>query len=299
MAGGLITNTLITESFFRSYANELLHRADTAGLIKHSATSGSVKEFLCRAVFQRTLPAACALASGQVFDPRGIISRQCDIIIFDDRIPKLEVATGIGMYPIEGVIATVEVKSQLDKTGLEAAFENAFALHQLEPVHCGTVQVSTGEGTRHPATEEEKRLATAQIVANCYVFSFDSCRKETAAEHIKNWYTNKGCPTYPSGLAMLPRCIVGKNWIGLLDDGYITISSHSIRREGKKNSMVLFEVEEPLTLFLPHLLHKISLRIRAQIGTTDGYFSFNHLLPTGRLLDELLSAGNAIYISWD
>jgi hypothetical protein len=85
----------------------------------------------------------------------------------------------------------------------------------------------------------------------------------------------------------------------LLDDGYITIEGHSIRRGGKRNTMVFFDVDDPFVLFLSHLLHKVSLRIRAQVGCTDQYFTFNHVLPTDRLLAELLRSGNPHYLEWD
>ena len=79
------------------------------------------------------------------------------------------------MYPIEGVIATIEIKSVLDKSEFIKALDNCFSVLQL-----------VDEGT--PTVES-------------FIYGFDGIKKkEVLGEHLEVWFaiahpwrTRRGC----------------------------------------------------------------------------------------------------------
>jgi len=120
----------VTEPFvFRQWLDQLesvlLKEAELAGLLSHPTMVGSGREFFIRRVLGSILPPSVHIGSGRVISadhPQG--SRQVDIIIYDPRFPVLEVEKGVGLYFVEGVIATIEVKSVLNSERLREALEN-------------------------------------------------------------------------------------------------------------------------------------------------------------------------------
>jgi len=103
------------QQWFDHFEITLSHEAKQAGLLEHSSLVGSAREFIVKRVLQSILPPIVHIGSGKVLDFHGKRSRQIDIIVFDSRFPVFEIQSGIGIYPLEGVIATIEVKSTLTK----------------------------------------------------------------------------------------------------------------------------------------------------------------------------------------
>lgn len=266
-------NTDITKSFFDKYEKELIQRAETTGLMDHRPSAGTLKEFLTKIVLGSILPNTCSLVSGQVFDGMNSLSKQIDIIIYDDRLPKLELAPGFGYYAIEGVIAAIEIKSKLDKKSIIESLNNAKSVLDLKPVICGDPKVATEEGLKDLETAYLKRKAFFQYSSACYIFSFDSIKQMSiASNHVKEWIQNINYISNELNCPKLPRMLIGKGWVGLLDDGYIEIP-------GNENIMVFLKTEHTFAYFISHLLNKISLRFRAFQGVSDSYYTFNMMLP--------------------
>ena len=65
-------------------------------------------------------------------NPEGDQSNQTDIISYDNRvIPPFIKEQNLGVYPVESVVAAIEVKSQLDKSELLRSEKNAKRLHSI------------------------------------------------------------------------------------------------------------------------------------------------------------------------
>lgn len=284
-------NTTVTKSFFDKYEKELIQRAETAGLIKHNPSIGALKEFLTKSVLNNILPDCCSLVSGQIFDGTGLLSRQIDIIVYDSRLPKLEIAPGFGYYSIEGVIACIEIKSKLDKKSIEEALNNSKSILDLKALISGDLQVATSEGLNKPTTQYLKRKAWFQYSTACYVFSFDSIKMKNASKHVDNWFKKGANTTTVTNCALLPRIIIGKNWVGLLDDGYIELP-------GEKNKMIFVNTEHSFAYLVSHLLNKIVLRIKATQGCSDSYFTFNPMLPIAEYLTKDDIKNKSIVLGW-
>ena len=282
------TNDKIIPEYLSKYQTEVLQRADSIGLMKHSATNGMLKEFLIKSVLESILPKTCGIYSGIVFDGKGNKSKQIDIIIYDDRVPRFELSKGLGFYPVEGVIATIEVKSNLKKDDIISALDNCYSVLNLQPIVCGDPQVSNEKGWKKPLSSSEKRAVSFQYGVATYIFSFDSVKNETFINHTKDWCSKKD-DVIKNGIALLPRAVIGNSWIGLLDDSYVSLPAKEISKSDSGNAMVFIETENYFSYFISHLLNKISFRIKASQGVTDCYYSINKSLPLEKLVDEAQS----------
>jgi len=109
-------------------------QAESAGLIDHNATLGEIREFFVQEILLKILPLGVTVGSGKVISSdKNKISKQIDIIIFDNRCFKLSItgAPRNSLYPVEGVIATIEIKSELNSDILKQALDNCFSVMNL------------------------------------------------------------------------------------------------------------------------------------------------------------------------
>lgn len=117
--------------YFRSVYNKL--EADALLFnrrLPHEGLKGSENEQALADILRNFLPAQYGIeANGLIIDRDGAVSRQCDIIIYDDiQFPKYFRK----VYPIETVYAVVEVKTELSKQQVDIAIENEAALRKLQ-----------------------------------------------------------------------------------------------------------------------------------------------------------------------
>lgn len=118
--------------------NELIKKYMTAkiqGLIfesialkdlEHKVTKGSLRELLIARLLKKLLASHLSIGTGVIINQYGIESKQTDIIIYDNSIlPPFIEEENIGVYPVECVLATIEVKSYLTKEALTQSEENA------------------------------------------------------------------------------------------------------------------------------------------------------------------------------
>lgn len=101
----------------------------------HSLHKGTPREAFIREFLEAHLPSTLAIGSGEIIDsdsqpakPR----RQFDIVIYKRNLPKLDFGGGVSGFLAESVIATIEVKSILDKAGMEQAITAARTAKQLK-----------------------------------------------------------------------------------------------------------------------------------------------------------------------
>jgi hypothetical protein len=121
--------TLI-QKYASSVVRDFIERAkDLRGLKKElNLTKGEIKELFVARVLKSFLSSQFDIGSGIIVNCRNPEkhSNQTDIIIYDNRIlPPFIKEQNIGIYPIESVIATIEIKTDLNSNELEKAEENA------------------------------------------------------------------------------------------------------------------------------------------------------------------------------
>ncbi len=104
----------------------------SSSIANHKTVLGDARESFIRDVLQRFLPRNISIGSGQIVDAEDGISRQIDLIIYRNDFPILRTFGSADVYLIEGVVATVEVKSQLNQPQLFEALENGKSVRNLK-----------------------------------------------------------------------------------------------------------------------------------------------------------------------
>jgi len=106
-------------------------KADTA-LIDHKGLMGSLRERSFRKVLRKFLPAAFEIGSGEVVNRAGQRSRQQDCLIVDrlTTVPLL-IEEDEGVYPIESIRGSVELKSAYTADVLDTAIKNVASVKSL------------------------------------------------------------------------------------------------------------------------------------------------------------------------
>lgn len=103
-------------------------QADFDGItsqFQHKSTKGTAREKIVHHFLAEYLPESIELGTGEIVDTFGNRSSQTDLIIFDRlRCPKIFQTEDLRIYPVEGVLAAIEVKTKLDKSTLEESVLN-------------------------------------------------------------------------------------------------------------------------------------------------------------------------------
>jgi len=100
-----------------SYSQEVLHQ---------STDLGFAREHFVKNVLSSFLPKSVIIGSGEIIDGEGRRSGQQDVIVYRADFPVITSLTPVSVFLAEGVIATIEVKSNLS-TGVPSlltAFDN-------------------------------------------------------------------------------------------------------------------------------------------------------------------------------
>lgn len=104
----------------------------------HSLHKGTPREAFIREFLETHLNSTVAVGTGEIIDAHsqpGAKRNQFDIVIYKRNYPRLDFGGGVNGFLAESVVATIEVKSTLDKAAIEQAVNaarNAKALKRNE-----------------------------------------------------------------------------------------------------------------------------------------------------------------------
>jgi hypothetical protein len=124
------------KSHFGEVERTLLQVAKIPANSGHSIHKGTPREHFIREFLERHLSENVAIGTGEIIDANSIPSQprnQIDIVLYKRNYPKLSFGGGICGFLVESVVATIEVKSVLDKEGLTNAMRVARNTKLLEP----------------------------------------------------------------------------------------------------------------------------------------------------------------------
>jgi hypothetical protein len=133
----------VTKSISEQLHRMLAAKKGQSQLIDHNLEKGLGNEESLRQLLRTFLPRKFGVAKGKIANPEGNLSRQLDIIIYDALgCPSLFVDENQNqILPIEGVYGVIEVKTTLDSTSLDDAFQNLKSVYDLQE----RVNTSTNE----------------------------------------------------------------------------------------------------------------------------------------------------------
>lgn len=101
---------------------------------QHMGDRGDARESAVRSFLTDQLPARFVVSAGEVLDAAGNVSGQTDVVIYDGLNTRpLFTTNGIALLPAEALLATVEVKSKLDKSETDKAVGGMVKLRRLRP----------------------------------------------------------------------------------------------------------------------------------------------------------------------
>ncbi len=111
------------QALLRGKVRAVIAEAKAAAAFSHQGVKGTVLEILISKLFKPFLPADIGVGTGQIIDSYGTpLSPQIDIILYDKSIlPPILMDERLGIFPIESVLYTIEVKTTLNATELASA----------------------------------------------------------------------------------------------------------------------------------------------------------------------------------
>ncbi len=96
--------------------------AEVREMMSHSGSKGTGLEDSVAGLVEQFLPDHVLVTSGFAVGPTGELSPQQDVlVVINDRIGPLATYGGFGVFPIENVIASIEVKANLTVPELQRA----------------------------------------------------------------------------------------------------------------------------------------------------------------------------------
>ena len=115
------------QSLVRARIASAIEQARQTSLLTHQGVKGAILETLIGQLFTPLLPADMGVGTGQIIESYGgELSNQIDIVLYDRSIlPPILYDGKLGIFPIEAVLYTIEVKTTLTANELKTAHESA------------------------------------------------------------------------------------------------------------------------------------------------------------------------------
>lgn len=111
---------------YRAQVEGALRACEAVKNMPHQGEKGRIREILIGKLFRPLLPADLGVGTGFVIASTGEISSQQDIILYDQSVlPPAMVDEATGLFPIESVLYTIEVKTKLTREELRKTERSA------------------------------------------------------------------------------------------------------------------------------------------------------------------------------
>jgi hypothetical protein len=210
--------------------------------VSHSSNLGTVREHFVKNILSCFLPKSVTVGSGEIIgaDQR---SGQQDVVIYRSDFPVLGGFDYINTYIAEGVIATIEVKSDLstgDPNGLVSAFKSAAKVSSLKKRVVGI----RGSDNDFKKVYQKNRIAT-------FVVGYQGWQKEESikrnyrkALEIVGGYQNAPYLVYQPGYCFVKNVPIAN----------LRSDSEGVRPD---DVLVAFTTVHPFALFFQHLFRVV------------------------------------------
>ena len=120
--------------YLRILGSELIAAFEQGGLAPSPGTKGASREKAVRDKLRQLLPSGIGVGTGFVIDSQGSVSRQQDIVLYEDGICpvfRLNDSSDASFYPCEGVFAVGEVKSTIGTKDAKDIVEKVASVRRL------------------------------------------------------------------------------------------------------------------------------------------------------------------------
>ena len=114
------------KDYFFAMLKGFLAEAEALGGMEHPAVKGHLREIFIQNLLRRFLPSYLSIGTGVIINNQPEQSRETDIIVYDNRVlPPFLGSENLDVFPIEGVVSAIEIKSFLDLPKLRKADRDA------------------------------------------------------------------------------------------------------------------------------------------------------------------------------
>jgi hypothetical protein len=125
-------NSILSNNLIKQIEN-CINKADLGNETEHSGLSGDIREIFLAEIIKPILPQGFEVGTGKIIDRKGNLSSQTDIIIYNSkRFPPLMFDIEKGIFPIDSVYYSIEVKTTVNATELKDSIKKASVLRKLE-----------------------------------------------------------------------------------------------------------------------------------------------------------------------
>jgi hypothetical protein len=292
----------LLRQWFDAVETQLAAEAARAGIFRHSTIVGGAREEVVRRVLRDILPRQIEVGSGKVIGADCQPSKQIDIVIFDGRYPVLRMGDD-ALYPVEGVIATIEVKSELNEQELRSAMINAQSVMKIQT---SFIKEDADEwllnrvatGVSHDQAFEDLQW---RFMPYTYVLGFDGLMtQDTQARVFAKCFVEApyGTRTRP----MIPSVIVGGAAVTVAISPQITVAhpdDDSIERVDPKVIAITFESSSRFGILASHLLLRIDERNQLTEPTGSIRRTVQSYLPLAEYVNDRLRLQEHAVTIWN
>lgn len=105
--------------------NHIKELFDLSSVIEHPVEKGGFREYFISDLIRPLIPPHFGIGNGIIMDKYGHQSPQIDVLIYDKRnLQPIFEADNRGIYPIDAVIAVIEIKTIITSTDIRNLQKN-------------------------------------------------------------------------------------------------------------------------------------------------------------------------------
>lgn len=228
----------------------------------HGTIIGDARESFIRNVLCQLLPDTVHVGTGQVVDHTGETSRQIDVVLYRKDFPILRTLGQSNVYLVEGVLATMEVKSTLTKDKLWSALDNGKSVRNLQlsllkPSFDHYAEFVYGLEAGTPLTIPLHQSMVAMLMPQHYIFGYrgyDQSQAHLLRDHIDEWFGRLETGGEHDA-STLPELVASHGCVGLRN------RQNMLRLPEPRHGFAVKTEEDPLKVLLPMMLQNIIERL--------------------------------------
>jgi hypothetical protein len=208
---------------FASVADRL--RADFVGSasVRHHGSRGTEREEAVARFLKLYLPTTVEVVhNAEIVTTSGDVSPQCDIVLIDNKTPRLSDMESHRIVPAESVYAVIEVKSKLTGPELKDSCRKIAAIKEYP--RAALIQSSATSPALRVGSNYGSRFAVRPIFGG--VFAYDSIKFPNLIDRLIDCCDSQLAETHPDGVWVLDRGMLvwgpsdgSGNWYSSIDNG--------------------------------------------------------------------------------
>lgn len=191
----------IAHQVVEDWVRDALSQMALASVIDHPGEKGRAREAVLREFVARAIPPGFATASGFVIDVHGAVSRQQDIVVYRRDYHPIFPVGGVAYFPVEAVVACIEVKSNLTSKEMQSALANGQSVKALDRSGGGTNYCVLPGGLR--AGDYDGALHEHQVLT--MVMAGEAISWETLKGVLTPWLADAPREQWPNLIAVAER----------------------------------------------------------------------------------------------